>query len=83
MPRKKGSRSGALARALEDLQWPFETAPGESAQIEFLVADGLGRLWSAVTLVAEEVLLTRVEIERNLSLLLERQEKGYRRLENQ
>ena len=73
---KNKDRVRILAQALEQLQWDYERdlEERESPQVQFLVADGLGRMWSAATVCANEFLVCQVIVERNLALLLELQE---------
>lgn len=65
-----------LFGALEELGWEGEVSLGDDpeAQINFLVADGLERKWSAATVVVDRInriLLLQIPVERNLALLLE------------
>ncbi len=66
-------REGCLARALRELNWPFEVVKGASdgENLDFLVEDRLGRQWSAVSIVAKDIVRCNIMVERNLSLLLE------------
>ncbi len=65
---------GVLEKALKELGWSYEISEEIKTlpQLDFLVADGLGRKWSAVCASAGEHLSVQVVIERNLALLLYR-----------
>lgn len=68
--QQKGSR--LLEVALKDLGWEFEVgSEQEIPGVEFLVPDGLGRLWEAVRLEAQGCLFARLRVERILALVLE------------
>jgi hypothetical protein len=69
-------RNPVLVEALEKFGKPFEKVPGEGSRIDFLVADGLGRVWSAASITAKEFVVVQVLVERNMALLLELQEFG-------
>jgi threonyl-tRNA synthetase len=68
--KRKGGR--VLADALKELGKAYEKESQSGfPTVNFLVADGLGRLWSAVTVQVSECLIVRVRVERILALLLE------------
>lgn len=72
--RRNAKGGQLLVGALNQLGWAYQA--GEKGEafplLEFLVSDGLGRLWSAVSISVEECLNVRVRLERNLALLLEK-----------
>lgn len=73
---KKGARSRFLIDALQSLDWTVETSEEEDdlPRLDFLVADGIGRKWSAACVCAKESIFCHIIVERNLALLLELQE---------
>lgn len=71
---RRHAKGGTLLRgALDELGWAFQEheEAGEFPRVDFLVSDGLGRLWSAASVLAKECLHVQVILERNLALLLE------------
>lgn len=70
----KGTR--LLVDALNQLGWAYQDSDEEEEfpLAQFLVSDGLGRLWSSVSIRVQECLSVQVRVERNLALLLEKQE---------
>ncbi|HSX14161.1 MAG TPA: hypothetical protein VLE96_07070 [Chlamydiales bacterium] len=68
--QRKGGK--LLVDALNELGWAYQEEIGEGIPtLDFLVSDGLGRLWSAVSVEVKECLIVQVGIERSLALLLE------------
>ncbi len=62
-----------LEESLTELGWTFQESQEkvECPRLDFLVQDGLGREWSAVSVQARKCLDVQVIVERNLALLLE------------
>lgn len=62
-----------LEESLTELGWAFQEGQEkvECPRLDFLVRDGLGREWSAVSVQARKCLDVQVIVERNLALLLE------------
>lgn len=68
--QRKGGR--VLADALKELGKAYEKESRNGVPtVDFLVPDGLGRLWSAARVQVNECLIVRLRIERILALLLE------------
>lgn len=73
---KKAAKGRLLTEALQNSQVLFETSEEKAdlPRLDFLVEDGLGRQWSAVSIYANECIWCHIVVERNLALLLELQE---------
>ena len=70
-------RAALVKEGLDGLGWTFEeSAEGGDPRVEFLIEDGLGRAWAAagVSLLPKNQLITYISVERNLALLVEKQD---------